>query len=211
MANVPINNITDTWNSSGTTFTGIKFNVTDTASASASLLMDLQVGGNSAANISKLGTLALQNRVGAGSYQVGIGPYGYIAMALYYNGLSAPSALVRDAGFLLRSGAAYGWGSHATYPETSPDLLLYRDGVSGTLAQRNGANGQTFRLYGNYLTGSDFRRLKMAMSLAGVAEIKPEDGGTYAGSTVLYISGLPTSNPGPGILWNNGGVVNVGT
>lgn len=37
--------ITQTWNNAGTTFTGLKFNATNTASAAASLLMDLQVGG----------------------------------------------------------------------------------------------------------------------------------------------------------------------
>ncbi|HRK30889.1 MAG TPA: hypothetical protein PLD59_07395 [Tepidisphaeraceae bacterium] len=41
------NVLTQTWNSSGTTFTARKLNVTDTASASGSLLMDLQVGGTS--------------------------------------------------------------------------------------------------------------------------------------------------------------------
>lgn len=27
----------------------------------------------------------------------------------------------------------------------------------------------------------------------------------------LHISGLPTSNPGAGILWNNGGTIAIGT
>ena len=35
-----IYDLADTWNASGTTFTAIKMNVTDTASATASLLMD---------------------------------------------------------------------------------------------------------------------------------------------------------------------------
>lgn len=123
-------------------------------------------------------------------------------------GLTVPQYALDISG-ALRTSADIVSGS-AYYFSNNFDLVIARDNPN-TLAQRNGANGQTFRLYGNYATASDFRRLKMAMSLAGVAEIKPEDGGTYAGSTVLYISGLPTSNPGPGILWNNGGVVNVGT
>ena len=45
MAN--IFDMADEWNDSGTTFTAIKMDVTDTASASGSLLMDLQVGGSS--------------------------------------------------------------------------------------------------------------------------------------------------------------------
>lgn len=43
----------DTWNASGTTFTAIKMNVTDTASAAGSLLMDLQVGGVSKFSVGK--------------------------------------------------------------------------------------------------------------------------------------------------------------
>ena len=39
--------MTDTWNDGATTFNAIKMNVTDTASASGSLLFDLQVGGAS--------------------------------------------------------------------------------------------------------------------------------------------------------------------
>lgn len=47
----------DTWNAGGTTFTAIKMNVTDTASAAGSLLMDLQVGGTSKFKVSKAGRI----------------------------------------------------------------------------------------------------------------------------------------------------------
>lgn len=46
---------TVTWNSSGVTFTTLKYNVTDTASASGSLLLDLQVGGSSKFKVGKSG------------------------------------------------------------------------------------------------------------------------------------------------------------
>ena len=46
---------TVTWNSGGTTFTAIKLAVTSTASAAASLLMDLQVGGATMFSVDKLG------------------------------------------------------------------------------------------------------------------------------------------------------------
>ena len=41
----PIINLSQTWNNAATTFTGLKLNVTNTASAAASNLLDLQVGG----------------------------------------------------------------------------------------------------------------------------------------------------------------------
>jgi len=43
----PIINLSQTWNNAATTFTGLKLNVTDTASAADSNLLDLQVGGTS--------------------------------------------------------------------------------------------------------------------------------------------------------------------
>lgn len=51
----PILNMVSTWNAGATTFTGIKANVTDTASAAASLLMDLQVGSTTQFKVSKAG------------------------------------------------------------------------------------------------------------------------------------------------------------
>lgn len=61
----PVLNLSQTWNAGAVTFTGLKLNVTDTASASASLLADLQVGGsskfsvNKSGNVSAAGTLAV--------------------------------------------------------------------------------------------------------------------------------------------------------
>ncbi len=48
-------NITQTWNAGGVTFTGLEVNVTNTASAAASLLMDLQVGGTSLFSVAPTG------------------------------------------------------------------------------------------------------------------------------------------------------------
>lgn len=49
--------LTQTWNAGGVTFTAMQVNVTDTASAAASLLADLQVGGASKFTVSKTGAL----------------------------------------------------------------------------------------------------------------------------------------------------------
>lgn len=51
--------VTTDWDNSEETFTGLKLNVTDTASAAASLLMDLQVGGVSKFKIDKNGNETL--------------------------------------------------------------------------------------------------------------------------------------------------------
>lgn len=74
-----IYNLADTWNAGGTTFTAVKMNVTDTASAAASLLMDLQVGGTSKAKVSKTGNFTVA---------------GYFSIA---DGVTAPSAATGEA------------------------------------------------------------------------------------------------------------------
>jgi hypothetical protein len=51
------------WNSATTTFTGLKLNVTDTASAADSKLLDLQVGGTSNFRVSNNGTVTLVNDI----------------------------------------------------------------------------------------------------------------------------------------------------
>ena len=102
-------------------------------------------------------------------------------------------------------------GFYAADPSnTSVDAAFARD-AADTIAQRRGTNAQTSRLYGTYTDASNYRRLTKTMSTAGVAEIKPEGAGTGASGNVLHISGLPTSNPGPGILWNNAGTPAIGT
>ena len=59
MATVNIFDMADTWNNVATTYTAIKMNVTDTASNASSLLLDLQVGGASAFNVTKGGSVKL--------------------------------------------------------------------------------------------------------------------------------------------------------
>jgi hypothetical protein len=54
-ASTPLIDATQTWNNGAVTFTASKVNVTDTASASGSLLGDWQVGGTSKASITKEG------------------------------------------------------------------------------------------------------------------------------------------------------------
>lgn len=59
-ADAPVLNLAQTWSNVAVTFTGVKFNATDTTSAAASLLMDLGTGGGtfvSKFSVSKFGTV----------------------------------------------------------------------------------------------------------------------------------------------------------
>ena len=66
MATSNIYNLTDTWTEVGTTYTSIKMNATDTASASGTLLMDLQVGSSSKFKVSKGGHVLTPTSFGIG-------------------------------------------------------------------------------------------------------------------------------------------------
>lgn len=52
-----IYDLTDTWSNAGIAFTGIKLNVTDSASAAGSKLFDLQISGNTKFAVSKTGAV----------------------------------------------------------------------------------------------------------------------------------------------------------
>jgi hypothetical protein len=67
----PVLDATQTWNNGGVTFTGIKANITDTASAAASLLEDLQVGGSSKYKVSKAGTVTIAGDIDHDGSNVG--------------------------------------------------------------------------------------------------------------------------------------------
>ena len=51
----PILSATSTWNDGGVTFNGIKLNITNTASAAASKLIDLQIGSTTQFSVTKIG------------------------------------------------------------------------------------------------------------------------------------------------------------
>jgi len=193
------------WNDAGTTFTGIRFNVTDTASNAASLLMDLQVGGVSQFSVRKDGLVNFgggtnvdQNgTVFLGTTTSMAQGGGNFSLGTYNNAVH------------LRSTWAFSWSPTDSNSPTQ-DLALFRD-AANTLAQRNGVNAQTLRVYGTYTDASNYRRVAIGMTTAGVASIAPQGAGTGASGNELHISGLPTANPGAGILWNDGGTVKVGT
>lgn len=62
-----IYDLTDTWNAGGTTFNGIKLNVTDSASAAASKLVTLQTNGTEHFSVTKAGVGYFSGNLGVGT------------------------------------------------------------------------------------------------------------------------------------------------
>lgn len=63
-ASAPALNITQTWNNSGVTFTGMRLSVTNTSSNAASSLADFRVGGSSVASVGLSGSYTILNGSG---------------------------------------------------------------------------------------------------------------------------------------------------
>lgn len=136
-ANAPVIDNTITWNNAAVAFTGIKLNVTDTASLNTSLLIDVQRNGVSQFAVNRGGAL--------------------VANTLQSQG----TVFVNNSSPLSWSGS---------------DLMLYRD-AANTLAQRNGTNAQTIRIYNTYTDGSNYER-SFAQWSSNIFHIGTEAGGT---------------------------------
>lgn len=150
--------IAQTWNTTGTP-TALKLNVTDTASNANSLLMDLQVGGSGRLSVRKTGAVLSKSFI-ASSWDAS----GQITLNYFGFGLELPG------------NRAVAWNDGIA-SSGFPDVLLYRD-AAATLAQRNGANAQTFRIYNTTDSGiTNYERGFVGWS-SNTLRIGTEKGGT---------------------------------
>ena len=151
-------NITSTWNDAADTFTLIQADVTDTASAAGSNLMDLQVGGASKFNVASSGATTI---FGSGLVngdlrvnRIDTRSTGYVVIG-YGSGNSGTLA-VKQHEMTLQSSTSLKWSSTTNLLSAS-DLALVRD-AANTLAQRNGVNAQTFNIYNTYTGATNYER-----------------------------------------------------
>lgn len=193
-------NMLDTWNAAGTTFTGIKLNVTDTASAAGSLLMDLQVGGSSLFRVAKNGDMNARKLISSFWVEVG------------------SSVLLRTEGLQVGSATEISFSSLSNPQSGSPDVRLFRD-AANTLAQRNGVNAQAFNLYNTYTDASNYERGVVKWS-SSILQIGSEKLGTGTARNVqivrdgvvhlsaesgrLFFTTLPTVSSGQQLQFSNG-------
>jgi hypothetical protein len=188
-----IYDLADTWNASGTTFTAIKMNVTDSASNAASLLMDLQVGGVSQFSVSKAGGVAA---TGSTSSNVAFARNGTPGTGMFFLSSANLTMAVGGTGvFNISSTGASLISSHslgflAGAMGTAVDVSLFRD-AANTLAQRNGVNAQAFNLYNTYTDASNFERGVMKWA-TNVLQIGTEAAGTGTGRSLSLVSGGAT-------------------
>jgi hypothetical protein len=179
MAN--IYDLSDTWNAGATVFTAIKMNVTDTASAAGSLLMDLQVGGVSRFSVGKGGQLAVVNGTAAApsisfADETNTGMFRAVTNQIGYTIGGVIKARLGSADLSVVANHFIGWSVDAGGFGTAIDTRLYRD-AANTLAQRNGVNAQAFNLYNTYTDASNYERGFMRWVSSNL-EIGAEGAGT---------------------------------
>jgi hypothetical protein len=153
-ASAPLIDATQTWNASGTTFTGLRVNVTNTNSATTSAFASFEISGVQQAFIRRDGRI-----VGANVYGGGVG----LESSLLPQGVAVGSA------------AYIGFCSNSFANDSGGDLRLFRD-AANVLAQRNAANAQTFRIYNTFTSATNFERLNIIAQSAGSVIIGTEKG-----------------------------------
>ena len=98
--------------------------------------------------------------------------------------------------------------------------LAYGTGLPGKTQVRNGTQAQHLSVAYSWTDASNYQRLALSATATAIRLIA-ESAGTGAadidveitpkGAGVVKIGALPTTNPGPGILWNNAGTPAIGT
>lgn len=136
----------------------------------------------------------------------GFGPAGGAnTFALYSN---ANSQISFGNGFTtLGSTHNFGWGSTSTTSTIAPDTVLTRD-AANTLAQRNGTNAQTFRIYNTFTDASNYERAALQWS-GNALQFITEGAGTGSGRNIgIY----PTGNVSTAVgFTTNGIIIQAGT
>jgi len=212
MANQYLYDLTDTWNNVATTFDAIKINVRNDNSAAGSSLLRLEtnVGGGSATtrfSVNKHGKVFASKDpsvIGGTVYELGgvagtgLGDW-YNTMVLR-DGASMVAAVLSATGVVLSNVSSGGSEQGLAFCNgtsfTSPDLRLLRD-AANQLAQRNGTNAQTFRVYKTFTDASNYERTEIAHATYSSAEyciLRAATAGTGADNLNLVLSPAGTGS-----------------
>jgi hypothetical protein len=213
-ASAPVLDLSQTWNASGTTFTGLRLTITDTASATDSALFRIRIGTNERFIVNKAASGGTTTRVLAGEFFAGISDLG----------VATGSALTTFA-VRARSDGNIGFVS-GTDTTAGNDVTLRRD-AANTLALQNGTNAQTFNIYNTYTSATNHERgfLKWSSNVFQIGTEKGSGGGTARnlhfqtdGSTRLYITtggniiignGDGTTQASSAIVWQGNARINA--
>jgi hypothetical protein len=144
-ASAPVLDLSQTWNGTGVTFTGLKLNATNTASATASALVDFQIGGTSYFKVTRGGGTGLDTEWVCGATSIDFSVGGHRQFRAYSS--TTQSFYIEANGGLNFTPTNNGSASTNIQAE-----------AAATLAQRQGTTAQTYRIYNTYTDASNFER-----------------------------------------------------
>jgi hypothetical protein len=181
----PTGTTSTSWSTSGT---GLGVNA---ASGFAGNLLDLQLNGTSLLNTTTSGAS------GGQIFRVqGVSGANYTEVLARFTtpGAGTQFAILGSGtqrGALIGPLGSYGWANTSVNPTVDNiDLYLNRD-AAGTLAQRNGTNAQTFRVYGTYTDASNHVRAALSSTSTAVT-LAAETAGTGADDIPLNLTAAGT-------------------
>ncbi len=199
----PVINTTVTWNDSGTSHRGIKLNVTDTSSAAASLLLDLQVGSSGVFTVRKDG------KVNSASDFVGVNHEAVASASFFFTGRSVIRSAT-NGDFTFSNNAETGFGKLNLGGTTSSFPAIKRNGtaINFRLADDSADAGITA---GTVLaTGSTTLQAFTFTTATGTSATTTNSFATTASSTNLF-SSLAAIGGAQGLNVIANGLVGIGT
>ena len=93
-------------------------------------------------------------------------------------------------GFAVGASGSYAFSDTAGNSTTTKDVILSRD-AANTLAQRNGANAQTLRIYNTYTDAINYERLSITWT-SNVCYARNENAGTGSARLFIPVTGATT-------------------
>lgn len=132
--------LTATWNAGGQTFTGIKLGITDTASAAASKLIDLQVGGVSQFTVDKTGATVVDGTFEASGVIRFTNLAGVGTRCINVDGTGNLQAFVGDCVF---AGSANTWTNTQTFQGAVSNLSVVLDNAGEVVTVTGAAPAAT--------------------------------------------------------------------
>jgi hypothetical protein len=179
-----------TWSTAGTLYGG------NAPTGFTGNLLDLKLAGVSKLIVNNVGTLS-GSAVGQQVYFIG-------------TTLNNCPAAVNYLGFQLSKNGVLSWGNDVFAP-SSADATLQRDGAAGILAQREGAQAQTYRWYYSYTDTSNYHRGALSTTSSGIT-IAAETAGSGADDLDITLTpaGVGKVKSAASVLANSGTAIPAG-
>ncbi len=175
---------TVTWNDAVDTFTAWKLDVTNTNSAAASKLIDLQVGSSTFFAVTRLGGVRSAKTYSASeaAYGNSTGAAGvaFSGNDIYFSCNGSKATLSGEFGVILSSDMGFGIAA-VNADSGNPDTRLMRD-AANTLALRNTTNSQTYNIYDTWTSSTDYHRVAIKTARATLASVS---GATVTATTLI--------------------------